>query len=129
MSEVTEPPERHPRIMLINGDNTHEGTETQNWKVSERTWLPKKGSRRGGSKSSGSFQHEWGRPRPRLEKAGTSSSSPGRDDRWRTTIARGGKKVMGDPDPRRPAGGGVLLIANKMKNRKNVYSRFQLIDL
>ena len=113
MSEVTEPPERHPRIMLINGDNTHEGTETQNWKVSERTRVPKKGFRRGGSKSSGSFQHEWGRPRPRLEKAGTSSSSPGRDDRWRTTIARGGKKGMRDPDLHNPAGGGVYAISDE----------------
>ena len=114
MSEVTEPPERHPRIMLINGDNnTHEGTETQNWKVSERTWVPKKGSHRGGSKSSGSFQHEWGRPRPRLEKAGTSSSSLGRDDRWQTTIARGGKKGVRDPDLRRPADGGVYAISDE----------------
>ncbi len=36
---------------MFNGDDTHEGTETEYWEMTE--------SIRGGSKSSGSFQHEW----------------------------------------------------------------------
>ena len=43
---------------MFNGDGTHEGTETKYWEMTESTEVPQKGSR-GGSKSSGSFQHEW----------------------------------------------------------------------
>ena len=43
---------------MFNGDDTHEGTETKYWEMTESTEVLQKGSR-GGSKSSGSFQHEW----------------------------------------------------------------------
>ena len=56
MAEVAHPSECHPRVMF-NGDDTHEGTETEYWEMTESTEVLQKGSR-GGSKSSGSFQHE-----------------------------------------------------------------------
>ena len=44
---------------MFNGDVTHEeGTKTQYWEMTESTEVLQKGSR-SGSKSSGSFQHEW----------------------------------------------------------------------
>ena len=44
---------------MFNGDDTHEeGTETKYWEMTKSTEVLQKGSR-GGSKSSGSFQHEW----------------------------------------------------------------------
>ena len=43
---------------MFNGVDTHEGTETKYWEMTESTEVLQKGSR-SGSKSSGSFQHEW----------------------------------------------------------------------
>jgi hypothetical protein len=43
---------------MFNGDDTHEGTETEYWEMTESTEVLQKGSH-GGSKSSGSVQHEW----------------------------------------------------------------------
>jgi hypothetical protein len=57
MTEVAHPLECHPRVMF-NGDDTHDGTEMEYWEMAESTEVLQKGSH-GGSKSSGSFQHEW----------------------------------------------------------------------
>ena len=43
---------------MFNGDDTHKGTETKYWEMTKSMEVLQKGSR-SGSKSSGSFQHEW----------------------------------------------------------------------
>ncbi len=112
MTEETHPSECHPRVMF-NGDDTHEGTETY-WEMTESTEvLPQRFQvvRKLPTRMSRSA---WGCPRPRQEKVGTCSSSPGCVVLWRT-IARGGEgwSAAGSCWSTSSCGGGVDAVSNE----------------